>query len=138
MQDENAFTSPASETASGTSESQELDRYAYQDECGNELYYDELMEPHQKEAFAGLVGMNTYCRNCNVHFSSNNLLHKHLRNVCAKSRLKEPSDIYFGDIIVTTVTETTEPINPTEPKNPTEAAKTLSIVVHGGQYRFRV
>ena len=45
-------------------------------------YADYDQESQQEESFAGFVGIEASCRNCNASFKSKSKLHKHLRQDC--------------------------------------------------------
>ena len=50
--------------------------------------YDEQFH----DSFAGFVGIQTYCRNCDLAFSSKSKLHKHLRSNCSAKALPSPPE----------------------------------------------
>lgn len=70
----------ASEVQEDTPESE----YAGQDENGNDVYFggDQDSPSMYDQQFAGFVGIETFCRNCDETFPSKSKLHKHLRKGC--------------------------------------------------------
>lgn len=56
--------------------------YAGQDENGNDVYFGGDQDSMYDQQFAGFVGIETFCRNCDESFPSKSKLHKHLRTGC--------------------------------------------------------
>ena len=53
--------------------------------------YEHDQENQPEESFAGFVGIEASCRNCNATFKSKSKLHKHLRQDCLVRGLQKPS-----------------------------------------------
>ena len=82
----------ASTYHSETQEDSEYEsQYGGQDEHGNDVYFgDEQYSPSSHDQqFAGFVGIETFCRNCDKSFPSKSRLHKHLRSGCSSKPLKD-------------------------------------------------